>query len=293
MSYEVYIDFVEALSCIRLQSKRRCNIESGITGIKAKIQHARADAASCAPIYIVEPPAVDAMRFEVSPILLDSQQVEKQPIVIGLVLSGSWLTAEQRAAWEVERQAIIKYIQNRFSAHMTKALTELRVLNRTMRMRVNIGKIHLIRYRKELKEGGYSFRKFSSMMEEFCTTGKFERMYILPVVTHMKSVLLTQGSIHGASVAGKILDMFSTATSIFAPTDSLTSHLADVEAKHSLVVIAHESSGQSVRIKADIDIIQSVAQKDTGWQIGTIKYFHYGHNAHKTRLAVGNLSVER
>jgi hypothetical protein len=296
-SYEVYIDFVEALSCIRLQSKRRCNIESGVTGIKAKVQHARADAASRAPIYIVEPPTVDAMKSEVSPILLDSQQVKKQPIVIGVVLSGSTLTAEQRAAWEVERQATIRYIQNRFSAHMTKALTELCLLNRAMRMRVNLGKIHLIRYRRELKEGGYSFRKFSSMMEEFCTKGKFERMYILPIITHMKSVLLTQDSIHEASVTGKILDMFSTATSIFEPTDSLTSYLTDVEAKHSLVVIAHESSRQSVRIEADIDIIQSVAQgkaqKDTGWQIGAIKYFHYGHNARKTRLAVGNLSVER
>jgi hypothetical protein len=294
-SYEVYIDLVEALSCIRLRSKSRRNIESGVAGIKAKIQHARADAASCAPIYIVEPPAVDAMRSEVSPIFQDSQQVEKQATVIRVVLSGSMLTAEQRAAWDVERQATIKYIQNRFSAHMTKALAEMRALSKAMHMRVNLGKIHLFRYRKEFKKGGYSFQKFSNMMEEFCTTGKFERMQVLPV-TGMKSALLKQDSIHEASVTGKILDMFSTATSLFEPTDSLTSHLADVEAKHSLVVIAHGLSRQSIRIEADIDMVQCAVQgrpqKDAGWQIGAIKYFHYGHNAHKTRLAVGNLSVE-
>ena len=175
MSYEVYIDFVEALSCIRLRSKSRRNIENGVAGIKAKIQHARVDAASHAPIYIVEPPAVDIMRSKISPIFQESQQAEKQPIVIRVVLSGPLLTAKQRAAWKVERQATIKYIQNRFSAHMTRALTELRALNRAMRMRVSLGKLHLIRYRKEL-EGGYSFQKISNMMEEPCTTGKFERM---------------------------------------------------------------------------------------------------------------------
>lgn len=294
-SYGVYIDFVEVLNCIRLRSKSRRNIESGVAGIKAKIQHARADAASRAPIYIVEPPAVDAMRSEVSPIFQDSHQVEKQPTVIKVVLSGSMLTAEQRAVWEVERQATIKYIQSRFSAHMTKALKELRALNKVMRMRVNLGKIHLLRYRKEFKEGGYSFQKFSNMMEEFCTTGKFERMQVLPI-TDTKSTLLKQDSIHEASITGKIIDIFSTATSLFEPTDSLTTHLADVEAKHSLVVIAHGSSRQSVRIESDIDMVQSAvqgkAQKNAGWQIGAIKYFHYRHNALKTRLAVGSLSVE-
>jgi hypothetical protein len=114
----------------------------------------------------------------------------------------------------------------------------------------------------------------------------------------MRSALLNQDSIHEASVTGKILDMFSTATSLFEPTDSLTSHLADVEAKHSLVVIAQRLSGQSVRIEADIDMVQGTVQgkaqqaRDATWQIGAIKYYHYRYNACKTRLAVGSLSLE-
>jgi hypothetical protein len=175
-NYEVYIDFVEALSCVRLRSKRRRNIESGVAGIKAKIQHARADAAQPAPIYIVEPPAVDVMRPEVSPIFQDSQQEERRPTVIRVVLSGSMLTAEQLAIWEVERQAIIKYNQDRYSGHMMKALAGLRALNKAMRIRVNLGKIKLLRYRKEFKDGGYLFQKFSKMMEECCTNANFERM---------------------------------------------------------------------------------------------------------------------
>jgi hypothetical protein len=112
----------------------------------------------------------------------------------------------------------------------------------------------------------------------------------------MKSTLLKQNSIHEVSATGRILHRFSTATSLFEPTDSLTSHLANVEAKHSLVVIAHRRSRQSVRIEADIDMVhypvQGEAQKDAAWQIGAIKYYHYGHNAQKTRVAIGIVSIE-
>lgn len=171
----MYIDFVEALSCIRLRSKSRRNIESGVTGIEAKLQHARADFASHAPIYIVEPPAADAMRSEVKPMFLDFPQVGKQPNIINFVLAGSILDVEQRATWEAERQATINYNQDRFSGHMMTALTELSPLKKTKRIRVNVGKIQLFRYRKGI-EGGCSFQKLSSMMEEVSTQGKFERM---------------------------------------------------------------------------------------------------------------------
>lgn len=112
----------------------------------------------------------------------------------------------------------------------------------------------------------------------------------------MKSVLLKQDSIHEPSAIGRILDRFRTATTLFEPTDSLTSHLADIEAKHSLVIFARGRSKQSVRIEADIDMvqfpIQGEAQKDAAWQMGAIKYYHNGHNAQKTRATVGMLSVE-
>lgn len=171
----MYIDFVESLSCIRLRAKSQSNIESGVTGVKAKIQHARADFASQAPIYIIEPPAVDTMRSKVTPIFLDSTPAGKQPIIMRFVLTGSILDAEQRSAWEVERRAAINRDQNRFSGHILAALADLGPLKKSKRIRVNIGKIHVLRYRKAGEEG-YSFQKFSSMMEEISTQGKFERM---------------------------------------------------------------------------------------------------------------------
>jgi hypothetical protein len=109
-------------------------------------------------------------------------------------------------------------------------------------------------------------------------------------------MLLKQDSIQEPAATGRILDSFSTATTYFEPTDSLTSRLADIEAKHSLIIFAHRKSRQSVRIEADIDRVRCPtgggAQKDVAWQIGAIKYYHDGHNARKTRTAVGILSVE-
>lgn len=172
---EVYIDFVEGLSYIRLRSKSRRNIENGVTSVKAKIQHARADVASHAPIYIVEPPAMDVMRSELQPIFQDSPHMGKQPIIIRFVLAGSILNAEKRATWEVEKQATMSYNQKRFSEHMVAALAELGPLKKTKQIRVNVGKIHLLRYRKGIN-GGYSFQKLSSMMEDIRTQGKFERV---------------------------------------------------------------------------------------------------------------------
>jgi hypothetical protein len=176
----VYVDFVEALSCIRLRSKSRRNIERGVTGLKAKIQHARADIASHTPIYIVEPPSVEAMRTEVTPIFLDFSRAGKQPIITGFVLVGSILDAEQRATWEVERHATINRNEDRFSGHMMTALADLSPLKKSKRIRVHVGKVHLLRYRKGI-EGGYSFYNLSSMMEEISTQGKFERRYVLHV----------------------------------------------------------------------------------------------------------------
>lgn len=175
-SYEVYIDFVEALNCIRLRSKNRGNIESGVAGIKAKIQHARADAAAIAPMYIVDPPAVPAMKSKVSPRIQESQEAEKQQIAVRAVISGSTLNVEQLATWEVERDAVIKYNQERFFGRMVDVVAELRALSKPICMRVNLGRIQLRQVRKEFKEGGCSFQTFAKMMEEPRTTASFERM---------------------------------------------------------------------------------------------------------------------
>jgi hypothetical protein len=140
------------------------------------IQHARADATGLAPIYIVEPPSIGAMRSELSAEFEDSQQLEKQPIISRVVLSGPTLMPKQLEAWELERQDIKKKNLNRFYGYMTKGLAELRALNSAMRMRVHLGNIHLLYYRKELKEEGYTFEKFSGMMQESRTKANFEKM---------------------------------------------------------------------------------------------------------------------
>jgi hypothetical protein len=174
--YEVYIDFVQALSCIRLRAQSQNNIEMGIAGIKTKIQHARVDAAGLAPIYIVQPPSVGAMRSGLSAEFKHSEQPEKQPVIKRVLATGSSLTPEELVAWGVERQNIIKRNRDRFSGFMVKGLTELRALNSVMRMRVHLGNTQLLYYRKELKDGGYSYDKFASMMEESRTKATFEKM---------------------------------------------------------------------------------------------------------------------
>lgn len=172
---EVYIDFVQAISCIRLRGKTQSNIERGIAGIKTKIQHARADAAGLVPVYIVEPPSVRTMRSELLAEFQNSQLLEKQPIIIGVVTAGPALAPKQLAVWEVERQIIIRKNRDRVSGYTLKALAELRALNSPMRMRVHLGNIQLLYYRKELKDGSFSFEKFTSMMEESRTKVKFEK----------------------------------------------------------------------------------------------------------------------
>jgi hypothetical protein len=172
----VYIDFVEALSCIRLRSKNRRNIESGVAGIKAMIQHARADAAAIAPMYIVDPPVTHAMRSQVSPEIQESRGVKKQQTALRAVISGSMLNAEQLAIWGIERDSIIKYNRERFSGRMAEAVAELRALSKPMRMRVSLGRIHLQQVRKDFREGGCAFQIFAKMMEEPRTTASFERM---------------------------------------------------------------------------------------------------------------------
>lgn len=116
------------------------------------------------------------MRSGVSPNFEDSQQLEKNLVIKKVVISGSTLTAEQLATWEIERQSIIKYNRDRFFGYMVKALAELRALNSVMRMRVHLGNIQLLYYRKELKDGDYSLQKFSSMMEESRTKARVEKM---------------------------------------------------------------------------------------------------------------------
>ena len=63
------------------------------------------------------------------------------------------------------------------------------------------------------------------------------------------------------------------------------------------MVIAHGRSRQSVRIEADIDMVQGPGQgeaqkADAAWQIGAIKYYHYGHNAQKLVSLSALLNVE-
>ncbi len=167
---------MEALSCIRLRSKTPRNIESGVAGIRTKIQHAKADSAALAPMYIVEPPAVHAMESKVSPRLQESQHVGNTSITMRAVMSGLTLTPRQLSMYKLERETIVKHNQERVFGRIVMALVDLGPLNKPLRMRCNLGEIQLLQVRKEFKREGCSFQMFTSMMKEPRTTAKFERM---------------------------------------------------------------------------------------------------------------------
>jgi hypothetical protein len=185
ISCKVFIDYEESLQCIRLHSLKLQNVEKGIVGVKAKIKHARADAAGLAPIYIVEPPSATAMKQVVSPKFKETEKVDLSPVVERVVMSGSNLSVQEHALWSRERDTILESNAYTFSSHLKKALKEFRALKSGMRMRIQFGHFQLLLYRKDFKDSSYCFQKFSKMMSENRTKAQLEKMYcfhLLPIV---------------------------------------------------------------------------------------------------------------
>lgn len=80
---------------------------------------------------------------------------------------------------------------------------------------------------------------------------------------------------------------------IFEPADSITSCLAAVEPKHSLIVLAYGTSSAKVRVEADMDMVDGAGEiQGRGiWQVGAATY--YQHNDRRTHLIAGTISLER
>lgn len=177
--YQVFIDYVERLGCIRLRSYHFTNIEKGIAGVKAKIKHVKADVTALAPLYMVEPPSTVAMRSDVTPRFKASENVRHQLVVVRVVLSGSTLSAGEAAKFECESKIMLKANQELFSSYLKEAFAQFQRLESAMHMRVSFGKFHLLMYRKDFIESIYSFRKFSHMIGESRTKASFNQRCVV------------------------------------------------------------------------------------------------------------------
>jgi hypothetical protein len=177
--YQVFIDYVERLGCIRLRSYHFTNIEKGIDGVRAKIKIAEADVVAVAPLYMVEPPSTVAMRSEVTPGFRATENVKHQLVVEKVVLSGSRLSAEEAAKFECESKTMLKANQELFSSHLKQAFTHIQRLKSGMHMRVSFGQFHLLMYRKDFRESTYSFQEFSHMMGESRTKACFNQRCVV------------------------------------------------------------------------------------------------------------------
>ena len=288
----MFIDYDESLECIRLRSQVPKIIELAIAGVKAKIKHAEAQVGGLAPFYIVEPPSVADMRSEVAPRFKTIKNANQQATIQRVILSGAVLSREQKIAWGKERESILKNNQELFSGYLREAFAGFRALKSGMQMRIHFGRFRLFQYRKDFKETTYTFQKFVKMMGESRTRADLEKEYVIFTYDY-KGLLLTDVSVGNELNVMYLLDHVKEASDLFEPTDAITSSLSATEPRHCLVVVVCGPSRAQVRIEADIDVVDGAAEglKIGGWQAGTTTY--YQQNAHKLRLAVGVLGLEK
>jgi len=185
INHKVYIDWIDnsdGFPCLKISS-RSINYEEHIAaafkGIRKAIQHARAQAISASPMFVVNPPTASAMRAIVSPASRISGQDGKSTYIEGLILSGHVLTEGQKSKWNARRKTLKRENHKALEKHLVEGLTELSALKGWMRMRVHFGRLVLRRYRQaELLNSKCTFDFLCEMLRSPRVQGSIDRKYV-------------------------------------------------------------------------------------------------------------------
>lgn len=193
LQYQVHIEELPAnqglkISCPTVHKQPECTVAEAVIGIRAAVQDAKAKVIAAEPIYIVIPPAPDAMRSIVrATTIIDTQVPRLFPVpnlpptkkvsrVLGLELAGDLISEEDRMSWETSEQPeMIQFNLARFEDHLAENLMKIARDKGLMRMRVHFGRVILARFMKRFREDRQSFQEFAIMMNKTRMETEFDK----------------------------------------------------------------------------------------------------------------------
>jgi hypothetical protein len=180
--WKVHVDWDSKTHFLRINAEGTAReaqhrVANAMEAIKVKYLDAQAEVILATPVYIVVPPTSEGIRSIVRPGSAEYREGSSTTVVTSFVLAGERLSAAEKSKWEVTRDQMNVENYQRFRTHLFACLYKLKDLRTWMRMRIQIGRVHLTEYHQEFYNGKFSFEMFTNMMKKsrVVTGGTFDR----------------------------------------------------------------------------------------------------------------------
>jgi hypothetical protein len=174
IDYKVYIDWQDAIGCIKVSSQAEENAEyyvlRAIEAIRVEIDHAKAEKILATPVYLAVPPGVDVMRAVVRPKTIEPSRLTN------LEMAGKPLSADEKRRWKQERLELISCLDKKFEKTMLHQMIRLASNKNWMRLRIHFGHVSFTLAQESFKAGEQSFAQFSKMLSNSRTTADINRL---------------------------------------------------------------------------------------------------------------------
>lgn len=180
--WKVYIDWDSKTHYLRINAEghlrdAEARVAGAIGAVKVKILDAEAQVILATPVYIVVPPTVEGIRTIVLPCSAEDRVGFATSVITSIALAGEQLSAAEKEKYKSIRDEMNAENYTTFRTHLFSCLRQLKDLRSWMRMRVQLGHVHLSEYHKEFYNGTFSFEMFAHMMKKsrVATGGSFDR----------------------------------------------------------------------------------------------------------------------
>ncbi|KAG4433903.1 hypothetical protein IFR05_010600 [Cadophora sp. M221] len=270
--HKVFIQCVATVNNIQYLriSSRDCKADFApvFDGIRRAVQDAKAREISASPTFIFVPPTAKAMRTIVRP------EVYQTLVPMGakdFVLSGDFLSEEERLIWHSDRPRMVAANQKLFQTTLITGLRKLEPLKGWMRMRVTFGHVEVRNFQMPFVDGKYSFKNFATMVRSPRQDSVFEK------------------KIGGSETAIKLSEKIVGWPTKFVPANGRTKSLSDVKFKDTAILFIKTNTGQELRLEAEIDRLYE--QEQSEFQAGSVRLF-IKEKTHKS-LNITVVDVER
>ncbi|KAL5315570.1 hypothetical protein ACEPPN_016438 [Leptodophora sp. 'Broadleaf-Isolate-01'] len=270
--HKVFIQCVATINNIQYLriSSRDCKADLApvFDGIRRAVQDAKAREISASPTFIFVPPTAQAMRKIVRP---EVYQTVVPMRAKDFVLSGDFLSPEERLIWQSDRPGMVAKNQQLFQTTLMAGLKDLEPLKGWMRMRVTFGHVEMRNFQTPFADGQYSFEKFAAMLRSPRQDSVFEK------------------KIGGSETAIKLSEKIVGWPTKFVPANGRTKSLNDVKFKDTAILFIETNTGQGLRLEAEIDRLYE--QEQSEFQAGSVRLF-IKEKTHKS-LNITVVDVER
>lgn len=103
-----------------------------------------------------------------------------KPTIESITVSGSPLDKDQAAAWKEKRKRLQSLNEKSLIGYLKTNMNPLRVLKRSLFMRVHFGKLSLVKYKLDILQCQYTFDDFSQMMGQGKVLSKLRKRLVTP-----------------------------------------------------------------------------------------------------------------